>query len=239
MAKDPAFLFYYDRFLSGTISMSDNEVGQYIRLMCIQANKGHVTKKDMLHICGTLVNDVCLRFTPKGEDKFVNLILDEICNQRRTFTESRRNNRKGNKCENHDHTSKTSEQLVNNTSNTSVSHMVNVNVNKDVDVFINKKELSKIEIIEGVLNDQIFIEGIQQAHKGKDLKQAFEECYIHHSNAPNPPNEIWMWKQKFNTWLTIKKTNKANESGKTIDKGTAHSISLMEDYQQRNGKIFN
>ncbi len=128
MAKDPAFLFYYDRFLSGTISMTDEEVGQYIRLMCIQANKGHVSKKDMLHICKTLDNEVCLKFAPK-DGHYVNLVLEEICQQRRNFSESRRNNRKGGKKE-------TNEQLVNNTSETYVSHMVNVNkdVNVDIDI---------------------------------------------------------------------------------------------------------
>lgn len=126
MAKDPAFLFYYDRFLAGTISMTNEEVGQYIRLLCIQANKGHISQKDMLNICATHDNDVCLKFAPRGEGKFVNLVLEEICLQRKSYTESRRNNRKGKKstletdmnhiCESHD------EHMVN----------VNVNVNKDI-----------------------------------------------------------------------------------------------------------
>lgn len=120
MAKDPAFLFYYDRFLSGTISMTDEEVGQYIRLMCIQANKGHITKKDMLHICRTHDNDVCKKFAPTPDGNFANTVLIEIMKQRQAFTESRRNNRKGKKSTN--------------TSETHVKHVVNVNVNKDVSV---------------------------------------------------------------------------------------------------------
>lgn len=68
-----------------------------------------------------------------------------------------------------------------------------------------KTKKSKLEIFQTLFGDDIFIEQLNRTHKGKDLKQAFEECYTHHSNAPNPPQELWEWKQKLNTWLTIKK----------------------------------
>ena len=126
MAKDPAFLFYYDRFLSGTISMTDAEVGQYIRLLCIQANKGHITKKDMYIICESYDCDVSLKFTETSPGQFQNLVLHEILEQRRNYAESRRNNRKGLK--NKDSTKKQPESY----DTTYDSHMVNVIVNKDV-----------------------------------------------------------------------------------------------------------
>lgn len=102
--------------------MSDEEVGQYIRLMCIQANKGFITKKDMLHICKSYDNDVCLKFTDIGQDRFANSILTEILEQRKSYAESRRNNRKGKK-----------QEHMNNISNTYVSHMVNVNVDVNIE----------------------------------------------------------------------------------------------------------
>lgn len=124
MAKDPAFLFYYDRFLSGTFTMTDEQVGQYIRLMCIQANKGYISKKDMLHICKTSDNEVILKFTEISPHKFANLTLMEIMGQRKSFTESRRTNRMGKKA--------TSEKQVNNICETSEQLMVNVTLNKDI-----------------------------------------------------------------------------------------------------------
>lgn len=51
MAKDPAVLFYYSDFLTGTAFMTDEEVGQYIRLLCHQADKGRLTKKQVLSVC--------------------------------------------------------------------------------------------------------------------------------------------------------------------------------------------
>ena len=37
--KDPAFLFYSSDFLSGTMLMTDEEIGQYIKLLCLQHQK--------------------------------------------------------------------------------------------------------------------------------------------------------------------------------------------------------
>lgn len=49
--KDPAFLFYSSDFLSGTMLMTDEEIGQYIKLICLQHQKGHLKEKDILNIC--------------------------------------------------------------------------------------------------------------------------------------------------------------------------------------------
>lgn len=124
MAKDPAFLFYYDRFISGTYTMTDEQVGQYIRLLCVQANKGYITVSHMNNICKTHDKEVISKFTEIGEGKFVNEVLAGIMDQRRVFTESRRNNRKGKK----------NDEQVNNMSESYDEHMVNkdVNLNKDV-----------------------------------------------------------------------------------------------------------
>ena len=42
MAKDPAFLFYSNDFLTGTYTMTDEQVGKYIRLLCLQHQKGEL-----------------------------------------------------------------------------------------------------------------------------------------------------------------------------------------------------
>lgn len=52
MAKDPAVLFYTADFLIGTSDMTDAEVGQYIRLLCYQHQKGHISNDFLSGICG-------------------------------------------------------------------------------------------------------------------------------------------------------------------------------------------
>jgi uncharacterized protein YdaU (DUF1376 family) len=42
MAKPPAFQFYAKDFLTGTMLMSNEEVGLYIRLLCLQWEQGYV-----------------------------------------------------------------------------------------------------------------------------------------------------------------------------------------------------
>jgi len=90
----------------------------------------------------------------------------------------------------------------------------------------------KLEIFQEIFEDEIFLENLSRTHKGKDLKQAFEECYIHHSNAPNPPAELSEWKQKLNTWLTIKKIDKVNGKSKFDPQAT---LDRLNSYGKRPG----
>lgn len=46
--KPPAFQFYADDFLAGTFAMTDEEVGQYIRMLCYQWSHGGATQEDLL-----------------------------------------------------------------------------------------------------------------------------------------------------------------------------------------------
>jgi len=46
MAKDPAFLFYPSDFLTGTMFMTNEHIGIYIRLMCSQHQHGGLIDKD-------------------------------------------------------------------------------------------------------------------------------------------------------------------------------------------------
>lgn len=80
---------------------------------------------------------------------------------------------------------------------------------KDTDKDTDKdKDKDKGSISDEIFADQQFIESLTMTHKGKDIRQAWEECFTHHSNSPNPPQEVWQWRQKLNTWLTIKKVEK-------------------------------
>ncbi len=45
MSKDPAFLFYPSDFLTGTMFMSNEQIGIYIRLLCSQHQHGGIIEK--------------------------------------------------------------------------------------------------------------------------------------------------------------------------------------------------
>ena len=99
MSKDPAVLFYTSDFLSGTFTMTNEQVGMYIRLLCLQHQKGKLTEKDMLSICKAYDADIWCKF--KIEDGlFYNERMYNETIRRQKFTESRRNNAKSPKNDN-------------------------------------------------------------------------------------------------------------------------------------------
>lgn len=93
MSKDPAVLFYTSDFLSGTFTMSNEQVGKYIRLLCLQHQKGKLSEKDMLSICQAYDVDIWEKFE-KVDGFFINNRMYDEAIRRQKFTESRRNNAK-------------------------------------------------------------------------------------------------------------------------------------------------
>ena len=118
MAKDPAVLFYTNDFLSRTFTMTDEQVGKYIRLLCIQHQQGVLTEQDMLNICKAYDSSVYSKFIKDG-DTYYNKRMKEEATKRANYSESRRNNQKGNKGKH--------------ISNTYDKHMEDEDVNEDID----------------------------------------------------------------------------------------------------------
>lgn len=101
MAKDPAFLFYPADFYMGTVTMTDEQVGKYLRLLILQFQKLRLTEQDMSYICKTYDKDIYSKFT-KEDDLFYNKRLDEEITKRRNYSKSRSDNRKTSTKETHD-----------------------------------------------------------------------------------------------------------------------------------------
>jgi hypothetical protein len=93
MAKDPAVLFYTSDFLSGTYTMTDEQVGKYIRLLCLQHQKGRLSEKDMQSICKAYDVEIWSKFENENGE-FFNVKMEQESKRRKKYTESRRNNAK-------------------------------------------------------------------------------------------------------------------------------------------------
>lgn len=93
MGKDPAFLFYSSDFYIGTMMMTDEQVGKYIRLLCIQHQHGHLSEKDMMKICVNHDEDIFSKFQKDDDGKYFNLRLETEADKRANFAQSRRDNR--------------------------------------------------------------------------------------------------------------------------------------------------
>ena len=132
MAKDPAVLFYTSDFLSGTFTMDNEQVGKYIRLLCLQHQKGKLSEKDMLSICKAYDVEIFDKF--KVEDGFYyNERMYNETIRRQKFSESRRNNAKSTKKES---TSEAyAEHMETETENRTIT--INENINIDFEWFWN------------------------------------------------------------------------------------------------------
>ena len=199
MSKDPAVLFYTSDFLSGTFTMTDEQVGKYIRLLCLQHQKGKLTEKDMLSICKAYDNEIYEKFD-QVDGFFINDRMYNESIRRSKFTESRRNNAKSVK---NDSISVASAKHMHTHMETETE---TINVNKDI--FINN-----IEPYKNLLNEsyQEFIDYWTEPSKSGKLRYEAQKFF-----------DI---KRRVNTWLQNK--NKYGNSKDTD--ATAASRKRMDD----------
>ena len=94
MAKDPAVLLYTADFLVGCMTMTNEQVGKYIRLLCLQHQKGHLTESQMLSVCGEYDAAVFEHFKQDEKGLYFNERMDIESQKRRSYSKSRSNNRK-------------------------------------------------------------------------------------------------------------------------------------------------
>lgn len=99
MSKDPAILFYTSDYLTQCASLTMEERGQYITLLCLQHQIGHLDSKtiDIQIGFNNLSNDVLKLFKQDANGYLFNEWLEEIIFKRKAYAESRRKNRKGKK----------------------------------------------------------------------------------------------------------------------------------------------
>ena len=91
MGKDPAVLFYTSDFLGGVTLMSMKERGQYITLLCLQRERGHMTEADMRKaIGGKLSTELRGKFTSDAEGKLYNVRMDVEIGKRAAHCEQQR-----------------------------------------------------------------------------------------------------------------------------------------------------
>jgi hypothetical protein len=88
--KDPAFLFYSSDFISGVQDLTMEERGQYITLLCLQHQKGHLTEKMIRLCCGNATADVLAKFQQDDDGLFFNARLEIEIDKRKAHAEKQR-----------------------------------------------------------------------------------------------------------------------------------------------------
>ncbi len=92
--------------------MTNEQIGCYVRLLCIQHQKGKLTEREILQICGSRDEDIFAKFVLQPDGTYINTRLEIESKRRKDYAESRRKN-----------ISKRYEKNMKNTSTTYVEHM--------------------------------------------------------------------------------------------------------------------
>ena len=95
MSKDPAVLFYTSDFLTGTFTMNYEQRGKYITLLCLQHQQGFLTDEDLKNVLEDTDMKIFSKFEKLSDGLFYNIKLKNESERRKSYTESRRNNRQG------------------------------------------------------------------------------------------------------------------------------------------------
>ncbi len=90
--KDPAMLFYTADFLTGVQLMGMKERGQYITLLCLQQQRGHMTQKEMEKAVGKMSGELLSKFIRDDDGKLYNKRADYEIKRREARSQRQREN---------------------------------------------------------------------------------------------------------------------------------------------------
>ena len=207
--------------------------GKYITLLCLQHNKGKLTEKDMLSICGSYDADVFAKFTKDEEGYFFNERLSIEIQKRKAYSESRRNNR--------------IKKDVSNISKTYVQHMenenINENINKDEIVIedANKKKTTRKKFVKPDENDVYNLMGELNAKGGSFLSEdklvTFARTFIDHYEANGwivGKTHMKDWQSTVRNWMRREwEKIKTNKSKNIIQNEREKRASDLEEFRKQ------
>ena len=138
MMKNPAVLFYTSDFITGTLFMTNEEVGAYIRVLCMQHQKGHLAEEEILQICkkNEIFSSIIVHFKQDKKGLYFNKRMDKEKEKRQKYSESRARNRS-----NPNKDIKNISSTYENISKSYEEHMENENEDENEDENINKNNI--------------------------------------------------------------------------------------------------
>lgn len=143
--KNPAILFYTGDFITGTLFLTNEEVGAYIRALCMQHQKGHLEENDLMQICKkkSIFDTILLYFKKDKKGLYYNKRMDLEKEKRQKYSESRAKNRSK---------SKKDMKII---SNTYEEHMENENENENENIYNNINNKYILNLYSKVINNNI------------------------------------------------------------------------------------
>ena len=202
MAKDPAFLFYPNDWLGGTIGMTFEEKGAYMDLLMMQFNRGRLQEHIIIRIISNKLWDtIKLKFKKDATGLWFNERLELEQNKREEYSESRRKNRS---------------QPANLKPNESDSNKTNIYIIKDKDTNNIKIEASinpknRLSTLKYKTNKDLVLSAVFKNLTLKDEKDIHKHFIEHNVNGD---------------WFELKESDVIEYISSTYDK---HMSLHMED----------
>jgi uncharacterized protein YdaU (DUF1376 family) len=226
--SDPAFLFYPNDYLGGTLGMTFEEKGAYIELLMMQFNIGHLPESKILKMLGSsseLWECLKSKFQLDENGLYYNKRLEAEQIKRRKYSESRRNNKSGK-----NQYSKSGHMLGHMTTHM-LGHMENENENRNKDININKESITvntkkeeksdrrnSFEVYRQVLkeaykeliNDEDYMKQRQSYHNNLDIPKSLEKACVDYwateegwAKKKKSKSKTIDWRSTFNNALSL------------------------------------
>ena len=230
MAKDPAFLFYPNDWIGGTMGMTFEEKGAYIDLLMMQFNRGHMTSHMIGQVVGQVWDKLQHKFVQDEEGKWFNERLDSEKEKRSNFTLSRRNNKKGT---NQHNKSRSYDQSYD---KHMASHMENVNENVNVNVIINE-DMWLIQKKRFLENEGFFYKFCTAKNISKNNLLIKANEFINDIDLKQDYKNVKELQKHFTNWFNIKiKNDGIDKKGLSYesDQRIAASVEYANRYRESN-----
>ena len=229
MAKDPAFLFYSQDFYIGTVDLTDEEVGKFIRILCVMHQKGRLKEETIRLLVGSVSVNLKDKFRIDENGLWYNERLELESDKRKNFTNSRKNN--GSKGGRPKKVEPNENHMVNHMED--VNENENENINEDLNVFKNEKEKKKIEetvpvvlheLQSKILNDYPHISGMKlqltfaQAQKlsSEFPPNVISEILDAMENKSDLRKKYTSVNLTIRNWIKIRSNNHGNQHGPAL-----------------------
>lgn len=148
--KDPAFLFYSDRFISGVQTMNFEDRGKYITILALMHQQGRMDEETIRFLVGNVSDKLKSKFKIDENGMWFNETLESESEKRRKFVESRvlNGSKGGRPKEINKPNAEPNEKLM-------VNLPVIVNVIKDLNIILNTKYSEKSKKTISLINARI------------------------------------------------------------------------------------
>ena len=236
MPKDPAFLFYSQDFFTGVSTMTFEDRGKYITLLCLMHQHGRMSEESIRFLVGNISVTLKAKFDVDEKGLWYNKRLEIEAEKRNNFTNSRRENGKlggrGNKA---DRGSPDKNNLNKSKPKAKKKHMGNHMGNENVDE--NKIKITDENLIYPYTGEEFLKTWHTLRREPKWINKSFaalQSSLIKLSNFPEPEAIKLMLNAIEGGWQGIWGLHNGNSNGNRNSKNRTNRDDLT-DYAQGNG----